>query len=161
MIIYKVFGALFLILSAFLTALTLTRSYELEIRTVEGYIELIRYVRTQVDIYALPIDEILKRCDGELVLRCGGDVRYPPKDMLELFSGARASIKDKASQKVILEFCSDFGRNYREEELKRCDASISVLEARRDALRGDVQNKKKMCYTLSLSAAAALIILLI
>ncbi len=159
MILFKVLGALFLVLSASSAAVVINRGYDLEIRTIEGYIELIRYIRTQIDLYALPIDEILKRCDDELILRCGGDAFERARDISELFSGA--SVRDKAAQKEIEEFCSDFGRNYREEQLKRCDASISALDARREALRGDVQNKKKMSYTLSLSAAAALIILLI
>ncbi len=162
MIVCKALGALFLVLSAFEAARTLSRTYELEILTIEGYIELIRQVRTEVDIYALPIDEILKRCDGELLLRCGKEEDKTPEDLISLFSGAGGKrIKDKVAYKEIFEFCSDFGHNYREEELKRCDASIAMLEARRDVLRGDVHNKKKMSYTLALSAAAALVILLI
>lgn len=157
--LYKVFGILFLVLSTFWGVGEINRRYELEIRTVEGYIELIRYIRTQVDIYALPIDEILKRCDRELILRCGGDGDERAKDLSELF--LTASIKDKAAYKELLDFCTDFGRNYREEQLKRCDASISVLESRRDVLRGELQNKRKLNYTLFLSAAAAVIILLI
>ena len=159
MMVYKLLGAVLLFISAILCACVLVRGYELEIRTIEAYIELMRYIRTEVDIYAMPIDEILKRCSGELIALCGGDESSPPRDLQELFSGA--DIKDKAAHKELCEFCSDFGRNYREEQIKRCDASIDVLEARRGILIGELQNKKRLCYTLSLSAASAIVILLI
>ena len=159
MIIYKVVGAVFLILAALEGATLLKCSYEQEICTVEAYIELIRFIRTEVDIYALPIDVILKRCDAELLLRCGSDEDSFPKDLCELF--ARARIKDKTAERELSEFCFDFGKCYREEQLKRCDATLSVLLGVRETLRGELEGKKKMSYTLFLSSAVALIILLI
>jgi hypothetical protein len=113
----------------------------------------------QIDCYALPIDEILKRCEGEVLFRCGWISEERPGDLLELFYAVR--INDKAVYKTVLDFCSDFGRNYREEQLKRCDVSLCELQERRDQLRSDFQNRKKLNYTRWLSGAAALIIFLL
>ena len=110
-------------------------------------------------MFALPIGEIFQGCSRELLRSCGWRKEECPRSTEELF--ACCKINDKEARRIISEFCSDFGRNYREEELKRCDFCITALEKCRERLTGEVPNKKKLNLTLCLSSALALIILLI
>ena len=159
MTFYTVAGAVVLIAAALECARRLCRRADEDIRGVCAYLALLRYVRTQVDCYALPIGEIFEKCSPELLVSCGWEDDYPPHTLCELFSHSK--ISDVEAKNIIFGFCSDFGRNYREEELKRCDASVTALEKCRERLAGEVPKKKKLNLTLCLSASAALIILLL
>ncbi len=156
---YTAAGAILILLAGLEGARRLCKSAEKEVAGVDAYLSLLRYVRTQIDCYALPIGEIFKRCSDELLFLCGWRQKEAPSSFDELIASAR--IADKEAKNIIFEFCSDFGRNYREEQLKRCDWSINALEKCRERLAGEVPNKKKLNLTLCLSASAALIILLL
>ena len=156
---YTVIGAILVAACGLEGARRLNGSVESELVRLRACISLFRYVRSQIDLYALPIGEIFERCDREALLLCGWTAEEPPSTFGELFDCVR--IGDKEAEKIIFEFCSDFGKNYREEQLKRCDGCISALERRGECLSGEVPNKKKLNLTLCLCASAALIILLI
>ena len=159
MTFYTVAGAALIVAAALECARRLCRRAEEDIRGVCAYLSLLRYIRTQVDCYALPIGEIFEKCSSDLLVSCGWRGDDPPNTLCELFSYSK--IRDGEARGIIFGFCSDFGRNYREEELKRCDASIISLEKCRERLAGEVPNRKKMGLTLCLCASAALIILLL
>ena len=156
---YTVAGAIVLLTAGLEGARRLCKMAEDDIFGVDAYLSFLRYVRTQIDCYALPIGEIFERCSKELLYSCGWRQESAPHTFEELFSCNH--ISDKEAKNVIFEFCSDFGRNYREEELKRCDSCITALEKCRERLAREVPNKKKLNLTLCLSASVALIILLL
>ena len=156
---YTVAGAILVVLCGLEGARRLNKSLEADLVCVDAYVCLFRYVRSQIDCYALPIGEIFERADAELLFACGWRREEAPRALDELFSCCFVS--DKEAKSVISEFCSDFGRNYREEQLKRCDACITALERCRERLEGEAPDKKKLNLTLLLCASAALVILLI
>ena len=158
MIIKLIGSGMILVCSIFFT-ISHRRFEEKKLRTLDGLIALITYIKGQVDCYALPIGEIFERADAELLFACGWRREEAPQALDELFSCCFVS--DKEAKSVISEFCSDFGRNYREEQLKRCDACITALERCRERLEGEAPDKKKLNLTLLLCASAALVILLI
>ena len=157
--LYTVAGALMLVMSALDCARRLNRNTDRNISLIDGYIALLRFARMQIDCYALPVDEIFKRCDRDMLSSCGYDCDELPSEFVDFFE--KLSINDKTVGRIVFEFCSDFGKHYREEQLKRCDACISELETVRDKLRSEAKNSKKLCLTLCLSGAIALIIVLI
>ena len=126
---------------------------------LERYISLLHYIKAQVDCFVLPISDILKRADGEMLFGCGWRGDVPPSSLEELIS--RASLDDSAAQSILLEFCSDFGKSYLDDQLRRCDHYISLLEDRREILGRELPSKKKLNSTLCISAALAIVILLI
>lgn len=130
-----------------------------DINMIEAYLSLLRYTRGQIDCYALPIGDIFEKCDGERLWACGWREPVHPRGFDELF--LCSNINDKTTRDVVLEFCSDFGQNYREEQLKRCDFCISALESRKDELLSRLSDKKKLNLALCLSASLAVIILLV
>ena len=156
---YTVIGAIIVALCGLEGARRLNCSLQGEVTCADAYISLLRYVRGQIDCYALPIDEIFSHCGQELLVLCGWRDESPPLSFDELFlmCGAR----DKEVRSVLSEFSADFGRNYREEQLKRCDGCIEYLERSRDRLSSNLRQKKKLNLTLCLAASVALIILLI
>lgn len=159
MYFYTVGGIVILLLSALEGARGLNRRVDCDLSCVEGCIALVRYIRVQIDCYAMPLEEIFKRCDENILVQCGYTDDEMPGDLPHFFNRLRLSNKELC--RIVFDFSVDFGKHYREEQLKRCDACIAELEALRDSVRQTVANRKKLNTTLCLSGVAALIILLI
>ena len=152
-------GAILVALCALEGARRLNRGIDEDLSGVDAYLALLHYVRSQIDQYALPLGEIFERCSRDVLSSCGWREERAPLGFDELYSCCR--IDDKDAKKVISEFCVGFGRNYREEELRRCDFAIETLGRCHRRLVGEASKKKKLNLTLCLCGAAALIILLI
>lgn len=126
---------------------------------IEKYILLLRYVRSQIDCFALPIGDILGRADSVLLAGCGWEREEPPSSVEDMLG--EALVEDEDARGILLEFCKDFGKSYLDEQIRRCDHYISLLDERRNALAKDLPRKKKLNSTLCISGAVAVIILLI
>ena len=156
---YTVIGAIVIAWCGVESARRLNRGVQDDIRVIDAYLSLLRYIRTQIDCYALPIGEIFEKCDGVVLSNCGWKREGAPREFKELF--LCSDVRDKTTANIISEFCTDFGRNYRDEELKRCEGCIESLEAERTRLVSEMPNRKKLNLTLCLSASLALIILFV
>jgi hypothetical protein len=119
----------------------------------------LRYVRSQIDCFALPICDILGRADRALLSGCGWEKEEPPSSVEDMLG--EASVEDEDALGILLEFCKDFGKSYLDEQIRRCDHYISLLDERRNSLAKDLPRKKKLNSTLCISGAVAMIILLI
>ena len=156
---YTAIGAIVIAWCGLEGARRLNRRVQSDICVIDAYISLLRYIRTQIDCYALPIGEIFEKCDWSLLSLCGWERKDTPSEFKELFF--HSNIRDKMTRDIISEFSADFGRNYRDEELKRCEGCIAALEAERVRLATEMPNRKKLNLTLCLSASLALIILFV
>ena len=156
---FTVAGAIVVALCGLEGARRLNKSADADLEGVSAYLSLLRYTRTQIDLYALPVSEIFERCSPELLFLCGWHEERAPSSFDELFECCK--ISDKEAKSAIMEFCTGFGRNYREEELRRCDASVALLTRCYERLFSEMTSKKKLNFTLCLSGSLALIILLI
>ena len=125
---------------------------------VEALIKFLRYIRNQVDFYALPASEILEDCENELFLGCG--LYNIPKELSFEKLADECDIYDKESEKIVKEFFCGFGRCYREEQIRECERCIASLEERRAELFMQLPKKKKINNTLCIASALCLGILL-
>ena len=159
MLLYKALGAIVIFVCGIETARRLNTRLTGENERIEKYILLLRYIKAQIDCFALPIGEILARADKKLLAGCGWRCESAPSSLEQMLSVA--DIGDRDAQGILLEFCKDFGKSYLDDQIRRCDHYISLLEERRDTLGKDIPRKKKLNRTLCISGALALIILLI
>ena len=128
-----------------------------EVSLIDAYVTLVRYITVQIDCFARPIGDILKNCDKKILETCG--IQNEASDLFELFSCCELSDKDALS--IFGSFCSEFGKSYLDEQLKRCEICVSSLEKRKEELSSELQKKKKVNFTLCISGAICLIILLL
>ena len=159
MILLKTAGALTLLLCSLEIAKRLNRAAREDIRIIEAYTELIRYVRTQIDCFAMPIGEILKKCDGGLLVGCGWQSDSIPESLYEIYTSC--PVKDGEASKLISSFCADFGNSYLDSQIKLCDTCIEELEKRRTELFTALGARVKLNLTLCISSSLALIILFV
>ena len=156
---YKIIGVSLLSVGGFLCARIINKKEERTLTLTNGWISFIRYVKNQIECFGIPIEKILSECDVNLLEKIEYQGKIPPKDFSELLAGA--SLPNKDTGAMIIEFTREFGRYYREEQLKRCNYYLSALEERRIFQNEKLPEKKRMNYTLWLSGCLALGILLL
>ena len=148
-----------LALSGAICAFFMNASASANCEQVEALIRFIRYVRNQVDFYALPASEILKNCDEELFLGCG--LYNVPKELSFETLASECNIYDKECERIARDFFCGFGRCYREEQVRECERCIAMLEERRSVLFEQLPKKKKVNNTVCIASALCVGILLI
>ena len=156
---FRAFGALAVLLSGLLFGTSLNRGLREGLAQARGYEGLLRWIRLQISCFSLPAEEILRRADPALLRACGWDRREPPSELSALLRGAEPS--DGEIKRLLWEFSSEFGREYREEQVARCDYYLALLHQRAEELRSRGEGKKRVNLTLSAAGAAALVILFI
>ena len=148
-----------LTLSGSLCAFFLNASASAKCEQAETLIRFLRYVRNQVDFYALPASEILHDCDEELFLGCG--LYNVPKEMSFEWLASECEIYDKECERIARDFFNGFGKCYRDEQVRECERCIAMLEDRRAVLFEQLPKKKKINNTVCIASALCLGILLI
>ncbi len=130
-----------------------------ELGQVDALIDLLKFVKIQIECFALSAPQILSRCDAESLRLCGYELDEVPKSFEELVLAVR--IKNGEACKIFCDFTKGFGKSYREEQLRQCEHYIGLLEGVQEKLAGELQNKRKLNLTLCIAGALAVIILLI
>ena len=124
--LYSLAGAVVIFICGIEISRRLNAKISKDHERVEKYILLLRYIKSQIDCFALPICDILGRSDSQLLLSCGWIGDMPPSALEEMLK--EASVEDEEAQSILLEFCKDFGKSYLDEQIRRCDHYISLLE---------------------------------
>ena len=158
-VIYKVLGMAVLALCGAFCGFLMNQSATAKCEQTDNLIKFMRYVRNQVECFALPSSEIVSECEKGLLEGCGfyncrGE--YGFERLAE-----DCEIYDEESERIVCEFLRGFGKSYREEQLRECDYYLSMLQTRRDELFSELPKKKKVNSTLCISFALCLGLMLI
>ena len=159
MILLRISGAVLLTLSGMVAAYVVNSAESASLSQTEGIIAFIRLCRVRIDCFSLPIGEILRGCGKKELSVCGYTGSIPPRDLSALVFGCR--ISDAAAHKLFSDFASEFGRGYRDEQLKACDYYLSMLEDHRQKLADSLPAKRKRNGAICVCASVALAILLL
>ncbi len=158
MLIYKFIGAVLVVIGGWLFGDTLCRRERLRCEQVGNTAELIRYIRSQINIYLSPLGEVVLNCDRDFVQACGiesfdvsdGGVRWQGADVI-----------DEASRHSLSEYFERAGRGDRASELKLCDHYISFFDGRYQLLSRECPRRCRLIMTLCLCGAAGVALLLL
>ena len=152
----KAVGAVLIMLSGIVLSSSLCAADEKSINSTEALLSIVKFTKNQIDCFGIPIGEIFKRCDRELLEKCA--VYVSPTSFEEFISVAELP---NEAEKIITAFSSEFGSSYREGQLKSCDYCIARLSERLAADRENYKKNKKLYRAICLSAAIGIIILAI
>ncbi len=152
----RIFGAALMAFCGIYAARMLNLTLKATLDESEALLALVRFVRSQIECFSMPMPQIFERCPDELLLCCGytGKEFKTPSE-LELF------ISDGECAKLAKEFCSQIGRGYRDEQLSLCDYYAERLEQRREALAAAIPARKKTNSVLCVAASLALVIIFV
>ena len=155
----RVAGTAMVLLSGMLFGMSLNRGLREELARGEAYGRLVRWVRLQVSCFALPIGDILRRADPALLYACGWRREGTPEDLSDLLSAGAPT--DGELSRLLFELSAEFGREYRQEQVARCDYYLKEIETRTEGMRARMDGKRRVNLTLCSAGAAALVILFI
>ena len=136
-------------------------------RRLDSLISLISFVREQIDRYLTPVSDILRRCDPEVLEGCFigcsmVDLKSTlPGDMQEFVNAIAEGEYVADGREALVSFASDFGRSFREEELRSCDVCLDALRKTRTRLAEELPRERRSRTVLGFCIAAAIIIILI
>ena len=154
---FKLIGASLVVASAAFIAHIRNREIDEKISQIKALCSLISFFRSQIDLFCVPVGEIFKRADANLIKKCrfakGGENAAS-------FSELEGNLPDDVLA-LLSSFSSELGTLYREEQLKSCDHYISRLKEKLDLLESNAPKQKKLNTVLFLSAAIGIVILFI
>lgn len=127
------------------------------VSVARGLCGLVRYVSGQIECYAMPCGEILRRAPRELLLACGYTAEEPPSDFLALCEAIE--IEDGECRRIFSEFARELGWKYRDEQVKSCQRHLEELCERQKYLSERLPTECRVTLALSCSAVLALLIL--
>ena len=147
MLIIKILGVLFMLFIGGIAAYTSVTYEKRTVFVLDGWIDLIRHIRTEIDCYLTPLNEILAECHAD------------ERDLSLLFE--RTSMYLDANARHQIEgFIRNIGGGYREEQLCLCDFCIEELRCRRAAKAAQLPTRLKLSVTLALCITVGSVILL-
>ena len=159
MSILRIAGALMIAFSGAFAAYSLNKSAKDTLRQTEYFISLVRFLRAQIECFSMSVPRALERVPDEILAGCSFLGKERPKSLSELIGGCQ--VTDQAVMRDMSRLADDIGKGYREEQLTLCDYCLSLLEAQRSRIAGQLPLKIKVNSALSLAGAAAVVILLI
>jgi len=156
--LYSVIGVFILVGSGIAGAWAMIRKAQASLHQVDALIAFLRYARIEVECFSMPVSQILQRADQSLIEACGCSARGAER--LDDFF-VRCEISDKEAYDILQKFANDFGKGYREEQLRECDYYLDMLIRRREELAAHLPKKMKLDATLCICLALAVAVLLL
>lgn len=155
--IYKIAGSALILSASALSASRLISEEKAKIVQLETFIELVSYIRNQIDLYSAPIGKIFSDCKSSILTKLG--ISDVPSRFDEILGKSKLII-DSESQKTLYEFSESLGKNYREMQLKLCDRTIASLEERKKLLLSSFASRQKTILALCLGLGGITVIAL-
>lgn len=125
---------------------------------LDGYCALMRHITSHIEIYGLEFGEIIRRCDHDILRKCGFDV--PPESAEQLCTEARAWL-DSASLHALEAVAAAMGQGTRRTLGRTLEDCVTALEAARRGESTRVAGRCRVIRVLCLCGGALLTLLLL
>ena len=153
----KLFGALLILFVGGVSAYLAVRYEKKRLTVLEGWIDLILYIRGQIDCYLMPMPEILASGDRALFEACMSPANAA--DLPEILHASSIYL-DGGTKRLLESFVREIGTGYREEQLRRCDYFVDVLRTQREKTAAELSARIRLAVALCLCTALGTTILL-
>lgn len=153
----KLIGCLLILAAGGGAAFLCARAERKRLEVLDGWIDLIVYVRSRIDCFLMPQDEILSSLDPELIRHCGGSGACRSFSALCRTSERYLS---PDSRRIVGSFAGGIGDGYREEQVRACDYYIDALREIRKQTAAELPARIRVRVALSLTGAVGAAILL-
>ena len=161
MIISKLIGGALITGCALKVYAEMQRFQKKSIKQIDSFIELIEYIKNQIECFLLPIDTIMCNCDKNLLFNCGiqKDI-YNCNNLKNIMSHVTFYCNDEVID-IIMKFADNFGKNYFREQIIACEYYKNELIKIREKEQEKDRKNKKLQFAIFLSISFSIIILLI
>ncbi len=165
--LYKYLGMAILLLVGAYASISMNRMERRRLEVLDGYISLLRYIKGQINCYAMPLEDILSAADPLLLATCVGESsrRLPPErpvsipTLPEMIVSARLYMEPE-TERLLNNFTAELGHTFRAEQVTRCEDYIQALGEERRKLAEATPMRVRINSILSMCTALGLVILL-
>lgn len=159
MLIFKLLGGTSIFLSASMFYFEARRYEKAKLGQTDAFVTLLRYIKKQIECFSAPISTIIGQCDSKLLEECGIYLKGK-KEMFfsQLLQNCTFYIDAEAID-IIKKFANEFGKSYREDQLKSCDYYISELIKYREKTVGELPKERKMRFAICFCISSSIILL--
>ncbi len=155
--IWKLLGVILILLIGAVSALGAVHYEKRRLSVLDGWLDLIQYIRAQIDCYLKPMKEILEESRPELFEACLSP--SPPGD-LEAVLKHSAVYLDGDGKRLAEDFVKEIGSSYREDQLRRCDYYLDGMRRQRERIAAELPSRIRMCAGICLCISLGAAILL-
>lgn len=129
-------------------------------RRLECFLQLIRFIESEISCYQTPLDDIYRRFEGEALHSCGFLSCLREKGMSAALIECRASLCFSEQEfQSLLDFSAELGKSYREEQLRGCEYYRRILEEYCTSGREELPVRLRLCRSLTVTGGLLLVIL--
>ncbi|MBQ9780726.1 MAG: hypothetical protein IJW00_07250 [Clostridia bacterium] len=164
--LFKWLGAGLILLVGGYASLAMGRMERRRLDVLDGYIALLRYIKGQINCYAMPVEDIISAADPSLLSACLGERRHNREvdssialTLPDMVRSARLYMEPE-TERLLCNFISELGQTFRTEQVMRCEDYIQALGAERQKLSETAPARTRISSVLSLCTALGLVILL-
>ncbi len=154
----KILGAALVACSGALLARSLNVGERRTLAQIEGILAFLRFVRTNIEAYSMPLSEILFRCPKNIYESCGYSREVPPSTVGELLGSL--TVAGGFTAERLSEFAAEVGKGYRDEQLELLSRTLDALEERRQALSRALPSRTRVNVAVCLGVSLSAVILL-
>lgn len=155
---HEIVGALFVLTASVLIGLDICSLESEKIKQGEELCALLRHIRSNIDFFLTPVDEILHDYSSPALDRCGFTSVMKEKGLKTALQDGGLTVRGKTIE-LLSAFSDELGAGYREDELKRCDYYIEKLnDENRAAAEKFLKNKKMYKYLPPLCVLSIIIL---
>lgn len=153
----KMIGAALTVGSGALCGMLAAGRERMRLTVLDAWIGLIDRIRTEIDLYLRPLDQILSHTSPSLLLGAGAGVH---RTTLRGILLAATPYLSKEARQPLEGLLAALGTSYRHEQVKRCEETLMILRREREHLSAELPARLRLCGTLSTCIASGIAILL-
>ena len=163
-------GTAFLLLAGGYLSVFFNRMERKRLLVLDGYISLLRFIKGQIDCYAMPIEDILAIADPTLLSACMGEksqeICLDDKGYMRVLPALPDMVRESRlylepeSERLLNRFAAELGQTYRVEQVMRCEHYIQALGEERRKLSETAPLRVRMNSVLCLCCALGVAVLL-
>ena len=157
--IFRLIGAFAIASCGIGGAYLLNSNAKIALWQAQGFIDFLRFLRSEVECFSMPLPAILSRCPPEILSSCSYRAERSPQTLEDFFE--RSNIKEEQLRACLDRFAGSFGRGYRDEQLALCDTYIGEIERIRKKLADQLPARIKVNGVLCVCSSMAVVVLLI
>lgn len=158
----KIIGIALLLLAAGGFGVIYSRSVDTEYRRFLGFIKLAKLIRTRIECFNQPLNEIYINFSDEALDSCGFTEELKKSGFMTALCKYKSSLGINGELlSVLSDFGNELGKSFSDEQIRHCERYITLFEEKASEMEKLLPSKMKVAKVLSFSAAIMVAILLV
>lgn len=141
---------------------TVSRVERGRVRQAEGFLLLLRHIRTQIACFRTPVGEIYAGFENRALASCGFLAALRRDGFAAALRECRPGLYLGSEELALLAaFGDEVGKSYCEEQLALCDYTVGELESLFTKRRDEESGRTRVAHSLVITGSLMLILILL